>query len=76
MFLKNTILPSPFQFTGVVDEDEEDWILSSLEEEIPLPAKDGTATKKDNTNAITVVHPIGKLAKKEGILIVVSSYAQ
>ncbi|XP_077200012.1 cilium assembly protein DZIP1 isoform X2 [Paroedura picta] len=60
------------KFIGIGEEDEDDWDLSSLEEEIPLPAKDekvkyGAATKKDNTNAISVVPPVGKHTKEEGL---------
>ncbi|XP_048349756.1 cilium assembly protein DZIP1 isoform X2 [Sphaerodactylus townsendi] len=58
------------KFTGVVDED--DWDLSSLEEENPLLAKDekvknGAAIKKDSSNTVSMAHPVGKLTKKEGI---------
>ncbi|XP_060091218.1 cilium assembly protein DZIP1 [Heteronotia binoei] len=58
------------KFTGVMEEDEDDWDLSSLEEETSLPAKDakvrnGAATKKDDTNTTSAVQPVGKLTKTE-----------
>nr|XP_056718110.1 cilium assembly protein DZIP1 [Euleptes europaea] len=60
------------KFTGVLDEDEDDWDLSSLEEDSPLPAKDekvknGAAIKKDHSNTVSVVRPVGKLTKAEGL---------
>ncbi|XP_053166113.1 cilium assembly protein DZIP1 isoform X2 [Hemicordylus capensis] len=78
-----SVVPASFQknaqgvkFTGVVDEDEDDWDLSSLEEENPLPAKDEkvkteAAIEKNDANATTMVQAwgtaMGKATKEEGL---------
>ncbi|XP_054830997.1 cilium assembly protein DZIP1 isoform X1 [Eublepharis macularius] len=51
------------KFTGVVDDDEDDWDFSSLEEENPLPTK----VEKVKNGAVSMVHPFGKLTKEEGL---------
>lgn len=65
------------QFTEVVDEEEDDWDLSSLEEENPVPLKEvktGAAIEKNDASATSMVHawgtPMGKLTKEEGIFVV------
>ncbi|KAJ6660865.1 hypothetical protein lerEdw1_017022 [Lerista edwardsae] len=65
------------KFTEVVEEEEDDWDLSSLEEENPVPlkeAKTGAAIEKNDASATSMVHawgmPMGKLTKEEGIFVV------
>ncbi|KAH0624483.1 hypothetical protein JD844_031969 [Phrynosoma platyrhinos] len=64
------------KFTGVEDEDEDDWDLSSLEDEKPSPAKDEkiksvTALDKNESNAPFTPHawraPVGKSTNDEGL---------
>lgn len=62
------------KFTEVVEEEEDDWDLSSLEEENPLPVKEvktAAAIAKNDTSATSMVHawgiPMGKLTKEEGL---------
>ncbi|XP_066478129.1 cilium assembly protein DZIP1 isoform X2 [Tiliqua scincoides] len=64
------------KFSGVIEEKEDDWDLSSLEEENPFLAKDeevktGAALEKNDASATSMVHawgtPMGKLTKEDGL---------
>ncbi|XP_042315475.1 zinc finger protein DZIP1 isoform X2 [Sceloporus undulatus] len=63
------------KFTGVEDEDDDDWDLSSLEDK-PSPAEDVkiksvTALEKNESNTLFTPHgwgaPVGKSTKDEGL---------